>query len=144
MERKSWNIDVDATQHEVVLRWTTAADAEATVDGAGRQPEQDPDALELGQEFDVDGHRGVMRTKPSKPISVHLAISLDVDGREVPADPGSRTGRPQAGAPQAGARPARAGRAVDLRLLLVRPAAAASMRSGSGSASVGSSPAEAA
>lgn len=89
MERKSWTVDVDGSPHAVVLDWTYyGGRREVAVDDRVVSKSTIPMRWRSEQAFKIDGRPAVVRTKPSRAISPWFVITLDVDGRAVPPDPG--------------------------------------------------------
>lgn len=89
MERKSWSIDVDGTQHAVALNWTYwGGRREVTVDGEVVATNTLPMRWSSTQPFRLGGHEAVVRTRPSNPVSPYFVITLELDGRKMPAEPG--------------------------------------------------------
>ena len=89
MDRKSWKVDVDGKQHEVVLNWTYWGGArQVSLDGKVVNDSTVPMRWKSEQAIDVDGRRVVVRTKPFKRVSPYFVIELEVDGKAVAAEPG--------------------------------------------------------
>ncbi len=89
MERKVWNVDVDGSQHEVVLNWTYYGGARQVVlDGTLVDDDTKAMRWKSEQAFDLAGHRAVVRTRPKRRISPYFVVSLTVDGRDVAPEPG--------------------------------------------------------
>lgn len=85
MERKSWTVDVDGTEHVVALDWTYyGGRRRVSLDGAVVDESTVPMRWRSEQSFfDLAGHPAVMRTRPSKRFSAYFLIELEVDGRLV-------------------------------------------------------------
>lgn len=84
MATKTWDVETDGRRHEVVLDWGYwGGRREVRVDGQVVDSSTVPMRWKSTQEFDLDGHRCVLTTRPSKRLSAYFRIELEVDGRKV-------------------------------------------------------------
>lgn len=89
MERKSWSVDVDGTQHVVVLNWTYyGGERQVSVDGQVVDDSTVPMRWRSEQSFGLGGRQAVVRTQPAKRISPYFRVTLELDGTVVPPDAG--------------------------------------------------------
>lgn len=89
MERKTWTVSIDGTEHSVALNWTYwGGERQVVVDGEVVDDDARLMRWTSAQEFDLGGHRAVVRTEPAKRFSTQFVITLEVDGAVVEPDPG--------------------------------------------------------
>lgn len=84
MATKTWTVDTGGTSHEVALDWGYwGGRREVRVDGEVVDSSTVPLRWSSTQEFDLDGHRCVLTTRPSSKLSARFRIELEVDGEAV-------------------------------------------------------------
>lgn len=89
MDRKTWTVDIDGTQHKVALDWTYwGGDRQVSVDGDVVNKDTKLLRWKSAQEFEVAGHPALIKTEPARKISSQFVISMELDGVEIEPDPG--------------------------------------------------------
>jgi len=90
VERKSWTVEVDGTEHEVVLEWTYwGGQRKLSLDGQLVHKSTIPMRWSSTQPFEIDGRPAVVRTRPRRMMSAWFVIDLEVDGQTVKPNAGA-------------------------------------------------------